>query len=145
MCSSDLDYPDATAVSDVDAIGLTNVAARLNLGADVGGQPIGAPTGFHIGVSFNPGAANLDEEFRRFDYKVEAGAEYVLLHPVFDPRVFDRARARLESAGLPMIATVYPFDTVRDAAVMANEVPGVQVPDALVDRDRKSTRLNSSH
>ena len=133
------DYPDATAVSDVDAIGLTNVVARLNLGADVGGQPIGAPTGFHIGVSFNPGAANLDEEFRRFDYKVEAGAEYVLLHPVFDPRVFDRARARLESAGLPMIATVYPFDTVRDAAVMANEVPGVQVPDALVDRMQRAS------
>ena len=133
------DYPDATAVSDVDAIGLTNVVARLNLGADVGGQPIGAPTGFHIGVSFNPGAANLDEEFRRFDYKVEAGAEYVLLHPVFDPRVFDRARARLERAGLPVIAAVYPFDTVRDAAVMANEVPGVQVPDALVDRMQRAS------
>ena len=80
------DYPDATAVFDVDSIGLTNVVARLNHGCDVGGQPIGAPTGFHIGVSVNPAASNLDEELRRFEYKVEAGAEFVVTRPVFDVR-----------------------------------------------------------
>jgi len=82
------DYPDATAVFDVDSIGLTNVVSRLNHGCDVGGQPIGAPTGFHLGVSINPGASNLDEEMRRFAYKVEAGAEYVVTRPVFDLRGF---------------------------------------------------------
>ena len=78
------DYPDATAVFDVDSIGLTNVVSRLNHGCDIGGQAIGAPTAFHIGVSFNPAASNLDEELRRFDYKVEAGAEFVLTRPIFD-------------------------------------------------------------
>ena len=78
------DYPDATAVFDVDSIGLTNVVARLNRGRDVGGQPIGAPTAYHIGVSVNPGAPNLEEELRRFEYKVEAGAEFVVTRPVFD-------------------------------------------------------------
>ena len=80
------DYPDATAVFDVDSIGLTNVVSRLNHGCDVGGQAIGAPTGFHIGVSVNPAAPNLDEELRRFEYKVEAGAEFVVTRPVFDVR-----------------------------------------------------------
>jgi hypothetical protein len=78
------DYPDATAVFDVDSIGLTNVVSRLNHGSDVGGQAIGAPTAFHIGVSINPAAHNLDEELRRFEYKVEAGAEFVITRPVFD-------------------------------------------------------------
>jgi homocysteine S-methyltransferase len=77
------DYPDATAVFDVDSIGLTNVVARLNQGFDIGGQPIGEPTAFHIGVAVNPGAFNLDEELRRFAYKVEAGAEFAMTQPVF--------------------------------------------------------------
>ena len=84
------DYPDATAVFDVDSIGLTNVVSRLNHGCDVGGQAIGAPTGFHIGVSVNPAAPNLDEELRRFEYKVEAGAEFVVTRPVFDVGGFER-------------------------------------------------------
>ncbi len=78
------DYPDATAVFDVDSIGLTNVVARLNRGLDIGGQSIGPPTAFHIGVAANPGAFNLDEEIRRFEYKVEAGAEFAVTQPVFD-------------------------------------------------------------
>ena len=90
------DYPDATAVFDVDSIGLTNVVTRLNHGCDVGGQAIGAPTGFHIGVSVNPAASNLDEELRRFDYKVEAGAEFVLTRPVFDLGGFERFLKRIE-------------------------------------------------
>ena len=78
------DYPDATAVFDVDSIGLTNVVSRLNRGCDVGGQAIGAPTGYHVGVSFNPGAPNLDEELRRLEFKVEAGAEFIVTRPIFD-------------------------------------------------------------
>ena len=78
------DYPDATAVFDVDSIGLTNVVARLNRGIDIGGQAIGQPTAFHIGVAANPGALDLDEEVRRFRYKVEAGAEFAVTQPVFE-------------------------------------------------------------
>src|SRR5262245_9288078 len=90
------DYPDATAVFDVDSIGLTNVVSRLNRGCDVGGQSIGAPTAFHIGVSLNPAASNLDQELRRFEYKVEAGAEFVVSRPVFDVRAFEAFLRRIE-------------------------------------------------
>jgi methionine synthase I (cobalamin-dependent)/5,10-methylenetetrahydrofolate reductase len=132
------DYPDATAVFDVDSIGLTNVVSRLNHGCDVGGQPIGAPTGFHIGVSVNPAASNLDDELRRFAYKVEAGAEYVVTRPVFDLRGFEAVLKQLESARLPVVAGVFPFESARNAEFMANEVPGVRVPDALLDRMRRA-------
>jgi 5,10-methylenetetrahydrofolate reductase len=132
------DYPDATAVFDVDSIGLTNVVSRLNHGCDVGGQAIGAPTGFHIGVSVNPAASNLDEELRRFEYKVEAGAEFVVTRPIFDVRGFEQFLKRIESARLPIVAGVFPFESARNAEFMANEVPGVQVPDSLLDRMRRA-------
>jgi methionine synthase / methylenetetrahydrofolate reductase (NADH) len=132
------DYPDATAVFDVDSIGLTNVVSRLNHGCDVGGQPIGAPTGFHIGVSVNPAASNLDEELRRFAYKVEAGAEYVVTRPVFDLHAFEAVLKQIESARLPIVAGVFPFESARNAEFMANEVPGVRVPEALLDRMRRA-------
>jgi methionine synthase / methylenetetrahydrofolate reductase (NADH) len=130
------DYPDATAVFDVDSIGLTNVVSRLNHGCDVGGQAIGAPTAFHIGVSVNPAASNLDEELRRFAYKVEAGAEYVVTRPIFDVRGFGAFLKHIESARLPVVAGVFPFESARNAEFMANEVPGVRVPEALLDRMR---------
>jgi homocysteine S-methyltransferase len=132
------DYPDATAVFDVDSIGLTNVVSRLNHGCDVGGQAIGAPTAFHVGVSFNPVASNLDEELRRFDYKVEAGAEFILTRPIFDVAAFERVRPRIESARLPIVAGIYPFDSSRNAEFMANEVPGVRVPEAIMERMRRA-------
>jgi homocysteine S-methyltransferase len=132
------DYPDATAVFDVDSIGLTNLASRLNHGRDVGGQAIGAPTGFHLGVSLNPSAPNLDEELRRFEYKVEAGAEFVVTRPVFDLRAFERFVKRIEHARLPMVAAVFPFESARHADFMANEVPGLSVPEALLDRMRQA-------
>ena len=132
------DYPDATAVFDVDSIGLTNVVSRLNHGCDVGGQAIGAPTAFHIGVSLNPAASNLDEELRRFDYKLEAGAEFVLTRPIFDVSNFERVLKRIDSARLPVVAGIFPFDSVRNAEFMANEVPGVRVPESLMDRLRRA-------
>jgi methionine synthase / methylenetetrahydrofolate reductase(NADPH) len=130
------DYPDATAVFDVDSIGLTNLVSRLNHGCDVGGQAIGAPGAFHIGVSVNPAASNIDEELRRFEYKVEAGAEFVVTRPVFDVAAFEKFIKRIESARLPIIAGVFPFDSARNAEFMANEVPGVHVPDAMLERMR---------
>ncbi len=132
------DYPDATAVFDVDSIGLTNLVTRLNRGSDLGGQPIGAPTAFHIGVSVNPAAANLDEELRRFEYKVEAGAEFVITRPVFDLGGFERFLERIDSARLPIIAGVFPFESARNAEFIANEVPGVRVPDPLLERMRRA-------
>jgi homocysteine S-methyltransferase len=138
------DYPDATAVFDVDSIGLTNVVARLNHGCDIGGQPIGAPTGFHIGVSVNPDASNVDEELRRFDYKVQAGAEFVLTRPIFDLANFERFLKRIETAGLPIVAGIFPFDSLRNAEFMANEVPGVRVPESLMDRMRRADGLDAA-
>ncbi len=132
------DYPDATTVFDVDSIGLTNVVARLNHGCDVGGQPIGAATAYHIGVSVNPGASNLDEELRRLEYKVEAGAEFVLTRPVFDVSEFERFLTRLEPFRLPVVAGVYAFENTRNAEFMANEVPGQRVPEVLIDRMRRA-------
>jgi homocysteine S-methyltransferase len=138
------DYPDATAVFDVDSIGLTNLVTRLNHGGDLGGQPIGAPTAFHVGVSVNPGASNLDEELRRFEYKVEAGAEFVVTRPVFDLSGFERVLKQIESARLPIIAGVFPFDSARNAEFVANEVPGVRVPDGLMDRMRRADGQDSA-
>jgi methionine synthase / methylenetetrahydrofolate reductase(NADPH) len=132
------DYPDATAVFDVDSIGLTNVVTRLNHGCDVGGQAIGAPTGFHVGVSVNPAASNIDEELRRFDYKVEAGAEFVMTRPIFDLANFERFLKRIESARLPIVAGVFPFESARNAEFIANEVPGARVPEALMERMRRA-------
>jgi homocysteine S-methyltransferase len=137
------DYPDATAIFDVDSIGLTNVVSRLNQGSDVGGQPIGRPTAFHIGVSVNPSATNLDDELRRFDYKVEAGAEFVLTRPVFDLGGFERFARRIETAKLPVVAGIFPFDNARHAEFMANEVPGMRVPDSLVERMRRADRAGN--
>ena len=131
-------YPDATAVFDVDAIGLTNLLSRLNHGLDLGGNPIGAPTGFHIGVGVNPGAINLDEELRRLDWKVEAGAEYVITQPVFDLDVFDRFYKRIEHIKLPLIAGIWPLVSVRNAEFLNNEVPGAHVPDDVMERMRAS-------
>ena len=132
------DYPDATAVFDVDSIGLTNVVTRLNRGLDIGGQRIGCPTAFHIGVQVNPGAENLDSEVRRFEFKVEAGAEYVVTNPVFDLQTFERLHKRIEGAGLPIIVGLWPFESALNAEYMANEVPGVRVPEPVLERMRRA-------
>jgi methionine synthase I (cobalamin-dependent)/5,10-methylenetetrahydrofolate reductase len=132
------DYPDATAVFDVDSIGLTNLVSRLNHGCDVGGQPIGAPARFHIGVSVNHAAPNLDDELRRFDYKVEAGAEFAITRPVFDVAGFEAFLKRIGPSGLPVVAGILPFESARQAEFFANEVPGTSVPEAVLDRMRRA-------
>jgi homocysteine S-methyltransferase len=138
------DYPDATAVFDVDSIGLTNVVSRLNKGMDIGGQSIGVPTAFHIGVAVNHAPVNLDEELRRFDYKVEAGAEFAITQPVYDVTQFERFLARIRHAPIPILAGLTPFESVRHAEFMANEVPGVSVPDVLLDRMRAAESRGAS-
>jgi homocysteine S-methyltransferase len=130
------DYPDATAVYEVDSIGLTNLAAQLNRGLDIGGQPIGQPTAFHIGVAANPGAFDLDQEIRRFEYKVEAGAEFAVTQPVFDLFAMRQFLDRIERVRIPVLAGVTPLESLRHAEFMANEVPGVIVPESVLDRMR---------
>jgi homocysteine S-methyltransferase len=131
------DYPDATAVFDVDSIGLTNVVARLNRGLDIGGQPIGAPTAFHIGVAVNPWALDRDLEFRRFRYKIEAGAEFAITQPVFDVRGLVEFLDRAET-DIPVLAAITPLENLRHTEFLANEVPGVYVPDTVVERMRRA-------
>jgi homocysteine S-methyltransferase len=138
------DYPDATAVFDVDSIGLTNVVARLNRGLDIGGQPLGRPTAFHIGVMVNPGAENPDAELRRFEYKVEAGAEFAITKPIFDVAGFERFMTRIEAFRIPVLAGLWPFESVLNAEFMANEVPGVQVPDAMLERMHRAERADAA-
>jgi methionine synthase / methylenetetrahydrofolate reductase(NADPH) len=130
------DYPDATAVFDVDSIGLTNMVARLNRGLDIGGQAIGAPTGFHVGVAANPGALSLNEEVRRFRYKVEAGAEFAITQPVFDVAEFEAFLEQIADVRIPILAGVTPLGSLRQAEFLANEVPGVKVPDRVIARMR---------
>ena len=126
-------YPDATAVFDVDAIGLVNIVRSLNHGLDLGGNPIGTGTGFVIGVGANPGLTDLDEEIRRFEYKVQAGAEYVVTQPVFDLRLLENFLRRIEHCRIPVIAGIWPLVSVRNAEFMKNELR-VSVPDSILER-----------
>ncbi len=126
-------YPDATAVFDVDAIGLVNIVRNLNHGLDLGSNPIGTGTGFVIGVGANPGLTDLDEEIRRFEYKVEAGAEYAVTQPVFDLRLLENFLKRIEHCRIPVVAGIWPLVSVRNAEFMKNELR-VSVPDSILER-----------
>jgi homocysteine S-methyltransferase len=126
-------YPDATAVFDVDAIGLVNIVHNLNRGLDLGGNPIGSGTGFVIGVGANPGLTDLDEEIRRFEYKVQAGAEYAVTQPVFDLSLLEKFLKRIEHCRIPVVAGIWPLVSVRNAEFMKNELR-VSVPDAILER-----------
>jgi homocysteine S-methyltransferase len=126
-------YPDATAVFDVDAIGLVNIVHNLNRGLDIGGNPIGAGTAFVIGVGANPGLSDMDEEIRRFEYKVQAGAEYVVTQPVFDLSLLESFLRRIEHCRIPVVAGIWPLVSVRNAEFMKNELR-VSVPDSILER-----------
>jgi homocysteine S-methyltransferase len=126
-------YPDATAVFDVDAIGLVNIVHNLNLGLDIGGNPIGPGTGFAIGVGANPGVPNLDEEVRRFEYKVEAGAEFAVTQPVFDLSLLENFLRKIEHYRIPVVAGIWPLVSARNAEFMKNELR-VSVPDSILER-----------
>jgi homocysteine S-methyltransferase len=134
-------YPDATAVFDIDAIGLTNLASRLNRGLDPGGNVLGEPTSFVVGVGVNPGAEDFEHEMRRFYWKVDAGAEYAITQPVFDLRQLERFVRHIERDGIriPVIAGVWPLVSARNAELLANEVPGVVVPEVVLERMRRAS------
>jgi len=134
------DYPHATGVFDVDSIGLANVVTRLNHGLDIGGASLGAPTSFHLGVVVNPTALDIELEVRRFGFKAEAGAEFAVTQSVFDVEALRAFLARIGHARVPVVAGIWVFDSLRNAEYMANEVPGIRVPPALVDRMRRAER-----
>ena len=126
-------YPDATAVFDVDAIGLVNIVRRLNFGLDVGANAIGASTNFTIGVGANPGVPDIENELRRFRYKVEAGAEYAITQPVFDLRLLENFLERIQEFRIPVIAGIWPLTSLRNAEFMKNDLR-VSMPEEILLR-----------
>jgi methionine synthase I (cobalamin-dependent)/5,10-methylenetetrahydrofolate reductase len=126
-------YPDATAVFDVDSIGLVNIVRRLNHGLDVGANAIGASTNFTIGVAANPGVPDIEQELRRFAFKVEAGAEYAITQPVFDLRLLEIFLERIESFRIPVIAGIWPLTSLRNAEFMKNDLR-VSMPEEIMLR-----------
>jgi len=135
-------YPDATAVFDIDAIGLTNMVNKLNHGLDIGNNPIGEPTAFSIGVGVNPGAVNMEEELRRFEWKIEAGAEYAITQPVFDTEQLRQFLKRIEHCRIPIVAGIWPLVSFRNAEFLHNEVPGVRVTPAIMERMRTASAIS---
>ena len=138
-------YPDATAVFDIDAIGLTNLVANLNRGQDPGGNSIGKPTSFVIGVGVNPAAIDPAHEIKRFEWKVDAGAEFAITQPVFDPAQLEKFLRQIEHVRIPVVAGIWPLVSVRNAEFLANEVPGVTVPDEIIARMRRANEKSKEH
>lgn len=130
-------YPEATAVFDVDSIGLAGIVNNLNRGLDIGGNAIGSRTSLVIGVGANPGAVNLDEEISRFERKVEAGAEFAVTQPVFDLRLLEQFLRRIEHLRIPLVAGIWPLTSLRNAEFMVNELR-VSVPDDYLERMRRA-------
>ena len=126
-------YPDATAVFDVDAIGLVNIVRRLNNGLDIGSNAIGESTNFSIGVAANPGVPDIEHEIRRFIYKVEAGAEYTITQPVFDLRLLEQFLERTKDHRIPVIAGIWPLTSLRNAEFMKNDLR-VSMPEEIMWR-----------
>ena len=138
-------YPSATAVFDIDSIGLTNLVSSLNRGLDPGGNAIGEPTRFVVGVGVNPAALDVANERRRFEWKVEAGAEYAITQPVFDAGQLETFLRSIELLHIPVVAGIWPLVSVRNAEFLANEVPGVTVPDEIIARMRRANALSKEH
>jgi homocysteine S-methyltransferase len=138
-------YPSATAVFDIDSIGLTNLVSQLNRGLDPGGNSIGEPTKFVIGVGVNPAAPDHDNERRRFEWKVDAGAEYAITQPVFDADQLEKFLRGIEQLHIPVVAGIWPLVSVRNAEFLANEVPGVTVPEEVISRMRRANAVSKEH
>ncbi len=137
-------YGDSAAVSDIDSIGLVNVVRRLNRGLDAGGNDIGAPTELVAGVALDPAAADRALELSRFAWKVDAGADFAVTRPIFDPERLERFLERAD-ADIPVIATLLPLASLRNAEFLANEVPGAEVPERVVRRMRAAERKSPAH
>ena len=129
-------YPNATGVFDVDAVGLTQVVHNLNHGRDLGGNQVEPPTGIYIGVAANPCAVSLEHEIRRYYAKIDAGAEFAITQPIFDADALLRFLDAVETyeRTIPVVAGVWPLVSYKNAEFMRNEVPGVVLPDSIMER-----------
>ena len=133
-------YPDATAVFDVDAIGLTKIVRDLNYGLDLGGNAMGGSTGFTISVAANPGVPDIDNEVRRFAAKVEAGGEFGITQPVFDLRLLEQFLKRIEGFRIPIIAGIWPLTSVKNAEFMKNDLKVSMPPEILARMGADGTK-----
>jgi homocysteine S-methyltransferase len=130
------DYPHATAVFDVDSVGLVQILSRLNRGLDLAGNAIGPALPFHVGVGVNPGATDFEAEMAKFERKVEAGAEYCLTQPVYDAQLLERFLDAIEGFHIPVLVGILPLVSSRNAEFLHNEVPGMSVPADVRERLR---------
>jgi methionine synthase I (cobalamin-dependent)/5,10-methylenetetrahydrofolate reductase len=132
------DFPDASAVYDLDSIGILKLAQKLNHGVDPGGKPLGGVTRFLLATGAEPAALNYERELRRLAEKKAAGAELVMTQPVYDPVVLDKFLDDIAPLGLPVLVGLLPLASYRNAEFLHNEVPGMSVPDAVRERMRKA-------
>ncbi len=130
--------PGATGVYDVDAIGMTHIVNRMNQGLDLGGSSFGSPTEFVIGAALNPTANNQELETKRFRYKVEAGANYVITQPIYDVEAYKQFMEKVSDLNIPVIMGIWPLVSLRNAEFLKNEVPGVMVPDWVIAEMEKA-------
>lgn len=131
-------YPNVTAVYDVESIGLVRILDGLNRGVDLAAAPIGEPARFLVGVGANPGAADLDREVRRFRFKVEAGANFCMTQPVYDVDLLARFLDRIADCRIPVLVGILPLASYRNAEFLHNEVPGMQIPESIRERMRQA-------
>jgi len=132
------DYPDATAVYDVDSIGLIRIVDHLNHGRDLAGNPIGPPLGLHVGCGADPGKADIERELRRLEEKVAAGAEFVMTQPVYDPRTLERFFGLIRHLRIPVLVGLLPLYSYKNAEFLHNEVPGMSIPEPILERMRRA-------
>ena len=132
------DYPDSSAVYDVDSIGLIRVLDRLNAGADSAGASIGRPAGFTIACAVDPTRADLAHEAGRLRAKLEAGAHVVMTQPIYDPSSWTRFLEAygVERLPVPVLAGVLPLQSSKHAEFLHNEVPGITLSDEARERMR---------
>jgi homocysteine S-methyltransferase len=132
------DFPDASAVYDLDSIGILKLASRLNHGVDPSGKPLGGATRFVLATGAEPAALNYERELARLEQKKKAGAEIVMTQPVYDPAVLERFLEDIAPLGLPVLVGLLPLASFRNAEFLHNEVPGMQVPESVRERMRKA-------
>jgi homocysteine S-methyltransferase len=132
------DYPDATAVYDVDSIGLIRIMDHLNHGCDLAGNLIGPALGIHVGCGADPSKPDMEKEVRRLDQKVAAGAEYIMTQPIYDPKTLEQFFSMIRHIKIPILVGILPLYSHRNAEFLHNEVPGMRIPDDVRERMRKA-------
>jgi len=130
------DYPDATAVYDVDSIGLIRIMDNLNHGADLAGNLMGPSLAIHVGCGADPSKPDMEKEVRRLEEKVKAGAEYIMTQPVYDPSTLERFLSLIKHLDVPLLVGILPLYSHKNAEFLHNEVPGMSIPDDTRERMR---------